>query len=70
LPAAPEHDGRMMTGDQCRTKARRARGIAPRSPLGLVRDEWTATATEWLKLAATADAQAVLQQTLLDKELG
>jgi hypothetical protein len=51
-------------------KARRARGIALRSPLGLVRDEWTATATEWLKLAATADAQAVLQQTLLDKELG
>jgi hypothetical protein len=60
----------MMTGDQCREKARVAFKAADRSPDPRLAAAFQATGREWLLLGVTADTQDRLQRELIQRLKG
>jgi hypothetical protein len=57
----------MMTGEQCRAKAKAAFDTARAATNPILVAEFEAHAREWLLLAVTADAQAQLERELIGR---
>jgi hypothetical protein len=51
----------MMTAHQCRAKASEMFAVADQKTRPAEQEHWRATATDWLSLARTAEAQAGLE---------
>jgi hypothetical protein len=47
----------MMSGDECRAKAREAQGFAKRAPSSQWQAEWAIMARDWGRLGVMADDQ-------------
>jgi hypothetical protein len=51
----------MMTGDECRAKARQSLDFAKRLPGAQLQAEWRIMARDWLRLGVMADYQDRMQ---------
>jgi hypothetical protein len=59
--ATPRIVARMMTGEECRAKARQSIELAEQMPGAQLQAEWRTMARDWLRLGLMADDQDQVQ---------